>query len=356
MLDQGYWLALHALPGIGRVRLAQLMANFPTGISAWQSTSAQLQNIGLPSSLIQQLQDHKKNFDLELYWQQLNQANIKAVILGDSDYPQSLTTLPDAPIILYYQGSLNWPKPTISVVGSRKLTSYGRGVTEQISKALVEAGATIVSGLAYGADTIAHQAAVVAKTPTVAILGSGLNQLYPADNQQLANAITAYGGALISEYPPDQSPVAGNFPARNRIIAGLSQTIIVTEASLKSGSLITAKVALEYGRDVYAVPGPINAGQSAGTNQLLKNGASFISAVPDLLTDLGLSKSFQPKNLYLSSHETEILDLITGQPWSADQLCQHLKLPIQQINSYLIKLELAGQITNIGSQTYQKNY
>ncbi len=356
MLDQGYWLALHALPGIGRVRLAQLMANFPTGLSAWQSSSSQLQSLSFPASLIQQLQEHKKSFDPAHYCQKLNDSKIKAVIFGDIDYPESLLAIPDAPIILYFQGTLKWPKPTISVVGSRKLTSYGRGVTEQIAKALVEAGATIVSGLAYGADTIAHQAAVSAQKPTIAVLGSGLNKLYPSENQQLADSIITNGGSIISEYPPDQSPTAGNFPARNRIIAGLSQTIIVTEASLKSGSLITAKVALEYGREVYAVPGPINAGQSAGTNQLLKNGANFISSISDLLTDLHLSKSSNSTKLQLSNQEIEILNLITDEPWSADQLCQHLKLPIHQINSCLIKLELAGQISNIGSQTYQKNY
>lgn len=207
---------------------------------------------------------------------------------GDSDYPWLLGQIYDPPQLLYCLGNKSLlGKKLIAVVGSRKMTPYGKWASEKLTKELVEKGFVIVSGLARGVDTSAHRAALRAKGLTIAVLGSGFDHIYPGENKRLAQEIVEKGGLLISEYPPEQRVLSANFPKRNRIISGLSLGVLVIEATLKSGSLITARLSLEQGREVFAIPGPINSAQSEGTAMLIQQGAKLVFRLEDILEEIG---------------------------------------------------------------------
>ncbi len=212
---------------------------------------------------------------------------LKLLKLTDKDYPLSLSQIYDPPTLLYYLGNKNLlTKKLIAVVGSRKMTDYGKWAARELTTQLCQHAFVIVSGLARGIDTCAHQAALEAKGATIAILGSGFNHIYPPENNDLSQEIVAKGGLLVSEYPPEQGVLPLNFPRRNRIISGLSLGVLVIEASIKSGSLITARLAGEQGREVFALPGPIDSPESQGTAMLIQNGAKLVARVEDILEEI----------------------------------------------------------------------
>lgn len=279
---------------------------------------------------------------------------------SSATWPQLLRELPEKaqPELLYVEGTLP-PKDAliVGIVGTRKPTSYGKDVAHDVAFALASHGIIIASGLAVGIDTIAHEAALEAGTPTIAILGSGISRsvLYPYQNRNLADKIVAAGGAIISEYESETKPEAWTFPQRNRIIAGIAHTVIVVEAGEKSGALITARFANEYGRNVFAVPGEITSDQSRGTNALIKQGATPLLHSDDVLESLGIesSKLIQGKDEAANDEEKKILEALTEE-LSIDEIIKLTGLKAHVVLSATTELEIRGMIKGTGNGMYRK--
>ncbi len=274
MNNVAYLLALHSIDGLGPIRLKALVEYFKDPKLAWEANGSEIRSIGIPQATVDLLLETRKKLEPESYAEKITESGIKWFTIFDDDYPKLLSQIYDQPVILYYEGEiLPSDENAIAVVGTRKITGYGSTVTRQFTSGLARAGLTIVSGLAKGVDTLAHQVALDEGGRTIAILGGGLNRLFPPENINLSKKISEGHGAVMSEFPPDYPALAGNFPSRNRIISGLSLAVLVTEAAVDSGSLITARAAIEQGREVFAVPGPITSYLSKGPIDLIKMGA-----------------------------------------------------------------------------------
>ena len=275
----------------------------------------------------------------------------------DEEYPQSLRNCKEAPIALYVLGQLP-PENTacVAMVGTRKITPYGRRVAHKLAGELSECGAVVVSGLARGIDSTCHTAAVELKKPTVAVIGTGVGRCYPAENRSLEKAILEYGGAVVSELPFDRPPNAFHFPRRNRIIAALSQPVVIVEGEIKSGALITAKLALEMGKDVLAVPGPIDSPTSGGPNSLVKDGAGVVTSVADILDYIpqqyrfGLDSRFfthptetpaKPEE-QLPPREQQVMQVVADGQLSLDQIAEALQTDVPETAQLLFELEVKG--------------
>jgi len=288
--------------------------------------------------------------------------NIMALRPNTPNYPSKLSALSDAPDKLYVKTATGqWEdlinRPAVAVIGSRKLTSYGLGVTEKLVSQLVARGIVIVSGLALGIDAVAHKTAVECGGQTIAVLPSGVNHIYPGSHAGLANSILQKGGALVSEYSPDEKVAfKSNFIARNRIIAGLSDVLLIPEAAKKSGSLHTANFGLDLGKDIFAVPGPINSPASEGCNNLIKAGAIMVTDVSDILQSLHINSNdshINPVEIIASTQEEQIIInlMITGIT-DADKLLEKSNLTIPEFNTSLSMLEISGHIKPIGGNNW----
>lgn len=365
MNNISYLLALHSVDGLGPIRLKALIDYFKDPKLAWEANVGEIRGIGIPQVTVDLLADTRKKLEPQDYAQSIKDAGIKWLTIFDETYPKLLAQIYDPPVVLYYKGEiLPEDKNAIAVVGTRKMTGYGRAVTEQFTRGLVSAGLTIVSGLARGVDTEAHATALEEKGRTLAILGGGLNQIFPPENTNLTKSIADGHGAVISEFPPDYPSVAGNFPARNRVISGLSKAVLVTEAAEDSGSLITARLALEQGRDVYGVPGPITSSLSKGPIDLMKEGARPVFSAQDILDDLGMSRVQSAKARLpdgqgkvqsvdnLSEEEKKIMQCLENESKHIDEICRLLNLSASEVSSNLLKMEIAGFVQNLGSGTY----
>jgi DNA processing protein len=240
-------------------------------------------------------------------------------------------------------------KPCVAIVGSRKVTTYGREVTKKLARELAEQGIAIVSGLAFGVDAVAHEAALEAGGQAIAVLPSPLDNIYPASHHGLARRILGQGGALVSEYPSGTESFKGNFVARNRIIAGLADAVLITEAALKSGSLHTARFALNAGRDIFAVPGNITSPTSEGTNNLIKRGAMPVTEVSDILFALGIEVSHTAKPKGATKAEQDIINLIAAGTTDGTLIQVASSLSAEEFNQTLTMLELNGKIRSLGS-------
>ncbi len=283
-----YLLALHSIDGLGPIRLKAILDYFKDPKLAWEANQRELLQIGIPKNAVELLVERRKKLEPEKYAQSIKNSGIKWLTIFDDNYPKLLAQIYDPPVVLFYKGEiLPEDERAIGVVGSRKMTGYGKVVTENFTSLLVAAHFTIVSGLARGVDSAAHKQALEDGGRTLAILGGGLNNIFPPENTNLAEKIATGAGAVVSEFAPDAQSVAGNFPLRNRIISGLSKAILVTEAAENSGSLITARLALEQGRDVFAVPGPITSSLSKGPIDLIKAGAIPVTNADEILEELG---------------------------------------------------------------------
>jgi DNA processing protein len=276
-------------------------------------------------------------------------------------YPEQLKTIASAPKLLYVRGNLEAlaAPHLLAVVGSRKANTYGKQCIERILPPLVDAGITLVSGLAFGIDALAHAVAVSAKQPTVAVLGSGIDDdsIYPRANLRLAQKILEHGGLLISEYEPGSPTFPYNFPARNRIIAGLCRATLIIQANIRSGSLITARFAVEFGRDVCAIPGPITDLLCEGTNSLIQQGAVAITSPDDLLMLYRLAKpkkKAETADITLSFEQAGLLKHLSTKPIHVDELVAASNLPIQTISPLLMELELLGIIESTGHLRYAR--
>ena len=277
----------------------------------------------------------------------------RILVPEDEEYPQAFRNSKEPPIALYVLGKLPQEKACVGMVGTRKITTYGRRAANTLATGLTEAGAVIVSGLARGIDSECHSAAVRLKKPTVAVIGTGIGRCYPPENRELARAILQYDGAIISELPFHKPPLAFHFPRRNRLIAALSEVVIVVEGEVKSGALITAKLALEMGKDVLAVPGPIDSPQSGGPNQLIADGAGVVTSVKDIIDYIPQPQLFdlqtpdtagqtQKPQEGLSDLEQQVLNYIGSGELSADQVVEALHLSVQEVASALFELEVKG--------------
>lgn len=357
-LDAKYWVALSTHSKIGARTFAKLFKRFKKLERIWKINRFELGLAGLDMGQIEAVLEVVKNINPEKEMSKLKKQNIKVLIYPDKNYPELLKEIPDPPGILYYRGELNQEELTFAVVGSRKYTNYGKRVTEEIVYQLAINGLTIVSGLALGIDTFAHQATIEAKGRTIAVLACGLDQIYPISNIHLADKIISRGGVIFSEFPLGMPALNYNFPIRNRIIAGLSLGTLVIEAAQNSGSLLTATAAIDYNREVFAVPGEIYSETSDGTNKLIKLGAKLVTSYKDILEELNIEAEkdfYKAKKILPDSREEEILLKLLGRPILIDELVKNSGLGAAAVNSTLIQMELKGKVKNLGGTRYVIN-
>jgi DNA processing protein len=351
-----YWLGFNLVRGIGPVRLRGLLKHFGDIQTAWEAPRADLEQTGLDRRSLNNLLKARRQIDLAQVRQNVEDEGAHVLTWESPDYPELLRQIPDPPPVLFVKGELTpadeW---AVAMVGTRKATAYGKEVARQLSGALARNHVTVVSGMARGIDGTAHRAALEAGGRTVAVLGCGVDRVYPPEHRQLARDI-AENGALISDYPLGTRPEGKNFPPRNRIISGLSRGVIVVEAGLRSGALITADFAADQGRDVFAVPGNIYSPGSKGCNRLLRDGASIVTEVRDVLEMLHLDQlaEKQVARAVLPENATEatIFEQLSHEPCHVDELARAIELPIEEINSTLVMMELKGMVRQVGALQY----
>ena len=354
-----YLVALSSAPGIGPKKTEVLLKFFKTPKEVWEAPGGDLKEI-LGKSDYSHFLEYREKIDVGTNFNQLSNQGVKVLTILEDSYPKLLSQISSPPPVLYYKGDLvsTAAAPCLAVVGTRLITTYGREVTEKLVEGLVASGLTIVSGLARGVDTVAHQTAVRNGGKTIGVLGGGFNEFYPPGNEKLASQIASGFGAVITEFPPDQPAVPTNFPARNRIISGLSIGVLVTEAAEDSGSLITADFASEQGREVFAVPGPITSKLSKGPSRLLKLGAKLVSGVEDILEELKIEsrskilelREYKPENQV----EEKVLELLENEAMDVDQIVRESGLNTAQISSTLTLLEIKGVLRNLGTGVYSR--
>ncbi len=354
-----YLLALHSINGLGPIRLRAVLEYFKDPKLAWEANGEELLKLGIFRNTVNLLVETRRKLEPESYAEKIADSGIKWVTIFDKSYPKLLAQIYDPPVVIFYRGEPDWDKKAIGVVGTRKITGYGRVATEQFTRGLVEAGLTIVSGLARGVDAKAHATAVAQQGQTIAVLGGGLNNVFPPENRNLAAKIAEGFGAVISEFPPDYPSLPGNFPARNRIISGLSQGVLVIEAAEDSGSLITARLALEQGREVFAVPGPITSHLSKGPIDLIKAGARAVFSPDEILEELGINriKSLESRvknERDLSEEERKVLAALENENRHIDEIGRELKFPSPKISALLLKMEISGLVESLGAGIYCK--
>lgn len=354
--DLKYWVGFSLISGIGPVKFNQLENYFGSLENAWQAASADLKQAGLDKGAIQAINNWRPKISLEAEMEKLERYGVKVLTWRDPDYPARLEEIYDYPPVLYIRGSLvpedEW---CLAVVGTRKATVYGRQVAEEIVTDLARSKITIVSGLARGIDSIAHRAALEAGGRSIAIFACGLDIVYPSENANLARQIMQQG-VLISEYPLGVSPRADNFPRRNRIMSGLSLGVLIVEADETSGAMITAHMALEQNREVFAIPGSILSPASRGTNRLIQEGAKLVSSYTDILEELNLTAvahQIEMKEIIPSSDtEALLLKQLSAEPTHIDEVCRSSGLPVSTVSSTLTLMELKGMVKQVGNMNY----
>jgi DNA processing protein len=357
-IELKYWIAFSRIKGIGRVRFAKMESHFGNLSEAWHASGEELAASDLDAAAIKSIVASRSRISPDDELANMRRLGIEAHTCHDDNYPKRLREIYDYPPLIYVKGTLQ-PNDTycVAIVGSRKLSAYGRQISQELAQELAANGITVVSGLARGVDTAAHQGALNAGGRTLAVLGSGVDHIYPGENTTLAGEIVAHG-ALISEYPPGTKPRPDYFPRRNRILSGLSLGVLVTEADENSGALITARHALEQNREVFAVPGSILTVTSRGSNRLIQEGAKLVTNISDILQELNLSRLSQaPEEPAIlptadSDDETMLLNNLTAEPRHIDELCRLTGLPVAQVSSTLVILEIKGMAKQVGAMNY----
>jgi len=354
--DIKYWVGFSLISGIGRVRLTQLENYFKSLENAWGAAPAELKQAGLDRGSVRAITSRRPKISLEAEMEKLDRYGVKVLTWHDEGYPSRLKEIYDYPPVLYVRGSLlsedEW---CLAVVGTRRATVYGRQVTEEIVADLAQNKITIVSGLAKGIDTVAHHSALEAGGRTIAVFACGLDTVYPGENADLARRIIQQG-ALISEYPLGTRPRADNFPRRNRIMSGMSLGVLAVEAGRTSGALITAHMALEQNREVFAIPGSILSPASSGTNHLIQEGAKLVRNCGDILEELNLTAVAQQIGLKevipASDTESLLLKQLRAEPVHIDEVCRSSGLPMPTVSSTLAMLEIKGLVKQVGVMNY----
>lgn len=356
-----YLNAFNKIAGVGPKKLKLLLNHFSTFEDAWQAGLEELKKSQIGEKISETIIRERKNISPNAEWEKLKKENIRMVTFLDKTYPNLLKEIFNPPFVLYIKGGFDFNLyPAVAIVGSRKFTDYGKQVAATFAKDLVSAGITVISGMAFGIDSFAHHSALDAGGKTVAVLGNSLDDknIYPASHLGLSKEIIRQG-ALVSEYPLETMAGKLTFPARNRIIAGLSLGVIVVEAQEKSGALITAQAALEYNREIFSVPGSVFSPFSAGTHNLLRSGAKIVTGIKDVLEELNLEKNF-PSVSKIISHsdaspeEETVLSVLSSDPLHIDNISRLAKLQTNIISSCLAMMEIKGWIKNIGGQNYIK--
>jgi len=388
--DLKYWLALKLVEGLGNIGVKNLLRSFGTPERVFKAPLYLLETVpGIGSKTARHIKDFKQWAQVEGDLEKAMEMNISILTCQDPLFPQRLLHIYDCPFLLYVKGELRGLEVSVAVVGSRKASAYGKYTTERLCRELALSGVTIVSGMARGIDASAHRGAMSVKGRTIAVLGSGLDIIYPPENDSLYHEISTCG-AVVSEYSFGTRPNAANFPARNRIISGMSLGVVVVEATEKSGSLITARIALEQGREVFAVPGSIDEAGSRGTNRLIKEGAILVEDVDDILAEIGpqtpheepisimtamsaapteLSPAkpieeplvailngsperYDVQNAVPSEKEQLLLKNLSSKPRPVDDLIAASGMSASEILSLLLHLELRGLIRQMPGKTF----
>lgn len=356
MNEKIYWVGFNLVKGIGAVRL-HLLHNYFGGLDrAWEATPEQLRDTGLSARLVENIIHVRASVDLENFYQKVISQGITIITDQDENYPARLKEIDQPPPVLYLKGEL---KPddfwSVAIVGTRRVTAYGRQITDELATYLAQNGITVISGLARGVDAVAHQSSVHAGGRTLAVLGCGVDRVYPPEHRNLSDQIIQHG-ALISDYPPGTPPDGANFPPRNRIISGLSMAVVVIEAGETSGALITASFAADQGRDVFAVPGNILAPQSKGTNHLIQQGAHPFLSGRDLLDILNLTRVPEQREarrtIPLDVTEAQILNTLGTEPLHVDEIRNQTGLAIGNVSAALVMMELKGLVNHVGGMNY----
>ena len=360
------FLALNLLPKIGPIRVRRLMEVFGAPERILSASGNELRQVeGIGPEMAESIGDWENQIDLPEEKRRIEERGIDLLTIEDETYPAALREIHDPPFLLYVKGELiDRDRHAIAIVGSRRATHYGRESARRLSFQLAHAGLTIVSGLARGIDTAAHEAALAAGGRTIAVLGSGVGNIYPPENQALADRI-AESGAVVSEFPVLYVPDRQSFPLRNRIISGMSQGILVAEAPSRSGALITANQAMEQGRNVYAVPGPIDRPTSAGCHRLIQDGAKLVTDGRDVMEDLetlfpqssaapGLPEKSSPALESLDDSERAVLNAIEDRETDIETIINRSELPSAAVSTALLRLEMKRLVKQLPGKYFVK--
>ena len=358
------WVALGLVPGVGPRRFAALLARFGSPEAVWKAREPELAATSeIGSAVARAIIAARGRVDPMAHIKKALAVGARIIRWNDPEYPARLMHIYDPPPTLYVKGQLPpADSPAVAVVGSRKPTAYGLKVAEALARDLASRGVAVVSGMARGIDSAAHRGALAAGGPTVAVLGSGIDVVYPSENRALYDRI-AQSGAVVSEFPTGTKPESGNFPARNRVISGISQGVVVVEAAEKSGSLITVDCAVDQGREVFAVPGPVNVPTSRGPHRLIKQGACLVESAADILEELGLAparpsggapstEAASAANPPLTPAEARVFGFIGPLDATVDEIARSAGLPAHEAGAALVMLEIRGLVRSLPGGRY----
>jgi DNA processing protein len=365
-------VSLNMVGDIGGIRLKKLLDYFGKPQAVLKAPAEQLMAVaGIGEKIAQNIRSLKKE-DLDKEFKSAQRSGLRIMTLEDNDYPENLKNIPGPPVVLYVKGELKpEDKFSLAIVGSRRASFYGLSCAQNFAADLAHLGFTIISGMARGIDSASHKGALKERGRTIAVMGSGFNHVYPAENKKLSDEI-AQNGAVISEFPLDTLPLKQNFPRRNRVISGLSLGVLVVEAARNSGALITADFALEQGREVFALPGKVDSGNSFGTNGLIKQGAKLVSSVEDIVVELEVPvknklESTQPlekcaadledgaqplKNL--AGEEEALYNIISAQPLQLDEIVDKAKMDVIKVADLLLRLQMRRLIKELPGKQFIK--
>ena len=361
-----FWLALNAIPGLGAGRAKALLEHLGSPRAVLEASGSELRKIpGIGPELTRRIINWKKYLDWEKEFRLLEKHQVKVIIAGNRSYPESLANIFDPPLVLYVKGELlPGDRIAVAIVGSRRPSLYGGRAAERLGRELAARGLTVVSGLARGIDSAAHKGALASGGRTIAVLGSGLDMVYPPENKNLMEQISSRG-AVISEFPMSAPPDRGNFPRRNRVISGLSLGVVVVEAAQRSGALITVDCALEQGREVFALPGKVDSLTSRGTNKLIQQGAKLVATSEDIIEELGPiggdrhpGKETKSKDRLplppLKGEERKLYALLSDEPQHIDSLIGESGFPASCVSSTLLMLQMKKLIKELPGKMFVK--
>lgn len=357
--EREYSAAIYAYIPFGPVRTKLLISYFKSAQKVWKSSAGELMELGLNRKIVSGFVYHRENFNFDKYFGLLKKLSIDFVTIKDKKYPKNLKRVDNAPYVLYLKGKF-WKEDEniVAIVGSRKMTSYGREIAEMLSTDLSNFGVTTVSGLARGIDTIVHSATINSGGRTIAVLGCGLDIVYPPENYKLARNIIEKGGVIVSEYPLGHPPLRINFANRNRIISGLSRAVVVIEGAKKSGTLLTASHAAEQGVQVFAVPGQITSPLSYAPHFLIKNGANILFSAQDVIEELNLQFKVDKKKVEKvmpgDEIEKKIAEAMENEELYLDEIARMTGLQIADVSAKLTVMEMKGIVKNMGNGIYRR--
>lgn len=350
-----YWAFFSHVPNINTKRWQQLLSFFPNIEDAWKGNKTDYINAGIDNNFVENLLKFKKANKPDSIIEKLDRYNVRIITIYDEEYPINLKEIYTPPYVIFVKGELiKKDEYALAVVGSRKCTDYGKRATKDIVAGVASSGITIVSGLALGLDAEAHWAALKAGGRTIAVLANGLDTVYPTTNKSLAERIIE-NGCIISEQPIGMPPLKQNFPARNRIISGLSKGVLISEAGERSGTLHTSSFAIEQNRNIYAIPGPIYNPLAKGPNNLIKHGAKPTTCSLDILEDFGIEETAKEKQLPENSDEKIIFEILESEPKHIDDISKETKKESHEISRIISIMEIKGKVKHLGGMVYTLN-